>query len=215
MLTAIIFDYNGVLVDDVKWHVKACVQALAEVGVRVDGRKIVSLLGTPTSELIRQIIEENNSNADYLRVTRRKVALVKKWISSKNVFSKETFEVVKELGERFKLAIYTGSLREQLNAPPKQFFELFDIVFTGTDVLKFGLRGKPAPDGLLEIARGFEEKPGNCLYVGDLPVDMRAAKRAGMLAVGKENELCDAITLRKAGADVIIKELKELLEIMF
>jgi len=50
------------------------------------------------------------------------------------------------------------------------------ILATGDEVKK----GKPDPEGLLLAAKKLGVEPKDCLYVGDLPSDIQAAKNAGM-----------------------------------
>lgn len=69
---------------------------------------------------------------------------------------------------------------------------------------------KPFPDPLLHAAHALGVEPGACLMVGDTPVDITAAKRAGMQAVGL---LCGYGTQRellRVGSDLILSSLSEL-----
>ena len=74
---------------------------------------------------------------------------------------------------------------------------------------------KPFPDPLIFAADKLGIEPHNCLMVGDTTVDMRAAKLAGMQAVGvlcgfgRENELM------RAGADVILPTPTDLHQELF
>lgn len=43
---------------------------------------------------------------------------------------------------------------------------------------------KPAPDGLLQMARQLHVSPDRCVYVGDSPSDGLAASAAGMFSIG-------------------------------
>jgi HAD superfamily hydrolase (TIGR01549 family) len=72
---------------------------------------------------------------------------------------------------------------------------------------------KPFPDPLLYAAEELQVKPENCLMVGDTTVDIRAAKLAGMQALGV---LCGFGTRRellRAGADFIINSTPDLLDL--
>lgn len=72
---------------------------------------------------------------------------------------------------------------------------------------------KPFPDPLLFAVEKLGVEPQFCLMVGDTTVDMKAAKLAGMQAVGvlcgfgRENEL------KRAGADVILPATTDLRQI--
>ena len=73
---------------------------------------------------------------------------------------------------------------------------------------------KPFPDPLLYAARQLRVAPENCLMVGDTTVDMRAARLAGMQALGV---LCGFGTQRellRAGAHVILDSTAEVLDLL-
>ena len=73
---------------------------------------------------------------------------------------------------------------------------------------------KPFPHPLLYAAEQLAVKPEECLMVGDTTVDMRAARLAGMGAVGV---LCGFGTereLRRAGADLILENTAELMDVL-
>lgn len=73
---------------------------------------------------------------------------------------------------------------------------------------------KPDPAEVLKLIKKFGAKPEECIYVGDTNVDMITGKRAGMYTVGVLWGFRDCDELKQNGADIIIKEPKELLEIM-
>ncbi len=55
----------------------------------------------------------------------------------------------------------------------------FQVVITGTEVTN----AKPAPDGPLLVAQMMGFAPENCLYIGDSPADLGAARGAKMKPV--------------------------------
>ena len=60
---------------------------------------------------------------------------------------------------------------------------------------------KPFPDPMLYAAEKLAIAPENCLMVGDTPVDIRAARLAGMQSVGVLCGFGREKGLRQAGAD--------------
>jgi phosphoglycolate phosphatase len=77
-----------------------------------------------------------------------------------------------------------------------------------------GVPTKPNPSIALEAASLLQVSPSQCLYVGDSGIDMETATRAGMFPVGVlwgfrgEKELMDH------GAKKLIKDPRELLEMV-
>jgi len=119
--------------------------------------------------------------------------------------------VLERLGQRFRLAIFTGRLRQEAEMTLGRFAAglVFDPVIAHEDVV----RGKPAPDGLLKIAAAA---PGRRLcYVGDTVDDARAARAAGAAFIGvawpanpRAGEL--ERLLAAEGALAVIQEVNEL-----
>jgi len=73
---------------------------------------------------------------------------------------------------------------------------------------------KPDPAGALEIARRMNEKPQRFVYVGDTATDMQTATAAGMYPVGALWGFRTADELQAAGARVLIKHPRDLLEVL-
>lgn len=78
-----------------------------------------------------------------------------------------------------------------------------------------GIPNKPDPILALKLAEEFSAKPEECLFVGDTSVDMQTAKSAGMNAVGVLWGFREEEELKKAGADYIISDPAEILDIIF
>lgn len=88
--------------------------------------------------------------------------------------------VLEALSERYRLAIFTGRDRHETNLTLNRFVPLlrFDPIVSASDVVN----GKPAPDGLHQIAASA---PGaELLYVGDTVDDARSASAAGVPFIG-------------------------------
>ena len=73
---------------------------------------------------------------------------------------------------------------------------------------------KPHPEGLNKAIKHLQLSPKETLYVGDLPHDIEAGKRAGILTVAVVNfheaEEGKRAILAKQKPDYIINHIKEL-----
>ena len=80
-----------------------------------------------------------------------------------------------------RCALFTGRAMDstQMLLRALEFEALFDAVVAGDAPL----RPKPAPDGVLALARRMGEQPADVLVVGDSPLDMAAARAAGARGV--------------------------------
>lgn len=73
---------------------------------------------------------------------------------------------------------------------------------------------KPDPAAAVEIARELGVPVERWLYVGDTMVDMKTARGAGMFAVGVLWGFRDEPELREHGADAIVKQAGEILQLL-
>ena len=86
---------------------------------------------------------------------------------------------------------------------------LFDVVVGGDETE----RHKPDPEPLLLAARRMQAEPSETAYVGDSPFDIRAAKAAGMHAIGVSwGRMHDRARLEEEKPDAIVDSAEELLE---
>jgi phosphoglycolate phosphatase len=73
---------------------------------------------------------------------------------------------------------------------------------------------KPDPTAALDICKRMNIQPDQFVFVGDSGEDMDTAKSAGLFAVGVTWGLRDEHELREHGADAIIHNPTELLEVL-
>ncbi|NLE76242.1 MAG: HAD family hydrolase, partial [Chloroflexi bacterium] len=137
-----------------------------------------------------------------------------------------TSATLEALARRMPLAVATGRPRAEAVWALERFglTPLFQAVITLDDVQAAealhpgGLPlGKPHPFSLVEAARQAGHAFGPCVYVGDTPDDMRAARRAvappfwavGCTAVAANAKEADQ-ALRQAGADLVVAHPNDL-----
>ncbi len=84
-------------------------------------------------------------------------------------------------GAGWRLALFTGRGADstQLLLRALTLDALFDAVVAGDS----GLRPKPAPDGVLALLERLGCRAADALVVGDSPLDVQAARAAGVAAV--------------------------------
>lgn len=115
------------------------------------------------------------------------------------------------LARGLKLGIVTGA-REGSFEPLRRtgVFERFASVITRAHVA----RGKPHPDGLLMGAESLGVEPAHAVYVGDTPIDVEAARAAGMAAVAVLSGAGDSALLSAAGPDRLVPSVARLPEVL-
>jgi beta-phosphoglucomutase family hydrolase len=108
-----------------------------------------------------------------------------------------------------RLAIVSASENCERVLAAARLAELFEVRICGHDVTRLGLRGKPAPDAFLAAARGLGVDPRRCAVLEDAAAGV-AAGRAGdfglVIGVARGG---DGAVLARAGADVVVATLDE------
>jgi len=125
-------------------------------------------------------------------------------------------EMLATLSDHFPLAVVSARDEKTSFAFLNQFnlVKYFQAVITSQTTL----RTKPSPEPLIYAAEKIGIQKEYCLMVGDTTVDMRAAKSAGMQAVGVLCGFGREKELKRSGADVILPstaDLTDLLRISF
>ena len=121
-------------------------------------------------------------------------------------------DVLKFVTDNYKTAIVTHAEREVIHSAFKKFKYLkdIDVIITQQD-MKYT---KPHPEGLNKAMKFLGLKPDETIFVGDLPHDIQAGKRAGTLTCAVVNfegaEQGKRDVLRRFKPDFIINHVKEL-----
>ncbi len=87
----------------------------------------------------------------------------------------------------------------------------FDTVVTGIDARQRDLRGKPAPDTYLEAARRLGVRPAESVVLEDAVAGVKAGIAGGFGLVVGVDRRGDPSTLRRAGAHVVVADLRTLI----
>ncbi len=94
--------------------------------------------------------------------------------------------------------------------------DVIDAYLPGLFPVQYGecdeIPRKPDPTGLLRCIDELGSAPARTAYVGDSPGDVLVSRNAGAFAIGVSWGYHHADALRKAGADVVIEDARELLQ---
>ena len=203
---AVLFDYDGVILDSLEDHVRSWNEILAPYGVQVPSREIALLEGQSYFDIARQICQKYD--LDVSRSERIASAKNKVYLSSDAFkFYEKVYEIIDEvLAAELKIALVTGAHKDRLlQSLPSDLRQKFHCIVTADDVV----HKKPDPEPFLNAANLLEVEAGGCLVVENAPLGIEAAKRAGMHCIAITTTL-PADKLRRA--DVIIDDLAQLLK---
>ncbi len=127
-------------------------------------------------------------------------------------------DAVAQIGHWEKDGLKLGVMSSSRNCRPilraAKLLDRFETIVDGNDIARLGLRGKPEPDPFLQAAKQLGVEPWQAIVVEDA-ISGVASGRAGHfgLVVGVDRHNV-ADELRDAGADRVVRDLRELQVVM-
>jgi HAD superfamily hydrolase (TIGR01509 family) len=186
MLSALIFDLDGTLVDTNAAHVESWVRAFARLGYKVTADRVGPEIGKGGDNLVPSILgaEADGKDGEALREASKEEYLALTRGRRFRLFD-GVHELLDELRRRgLKTAIATSSGNEHLDATfaaaGVDLREHVDAWVGKSDVE----HSKPYPDPVIAAVRKLGVSPAECAMVGDTPYDALSAKRAGVVTLG-------------------------------
>ncbi len=182
MLSSLIFDMDGVLLDSMPHHADAWIRVFDEWDVRITKDDVYEIEGANHLQGLQWLFNragKSISAEDYDVILDRKVEIFS------GLGRVEPFDGIgdclSKLKSSFRLALVTGSERVTVERLVSEFFpDIFDVVVCGDDVQQ----GKPFPDPYLKAVEMLGVEKGECLVVENAPMGVEAAKSAGLYCVG-------------------------------
>lgn len=216
MIRAVIFDFNGVLVDDEHVHCDLLRAVLAEEGIALtEDDYHARYLGYDDRGCFEVALSEAGQDASRERVDAliaRKAARYTAVAETGLRIFPGAADCVRALAARWPLAICSGALRAEIEFALNRL-ECRDLVPSIT-AAEDTTRCKPDPQGYLlalDAVRarvGADLQPAQCMVIEDSLAGVESAKAAGMQAVAVLHTYTDS-ELRAAGADAIVPALAD------
>jgi HAD superfamily hydrolase (TIGR01509 family) len=217
-LHAILFDIDGTLADTDDVYVRRLARKLRpfrrlfrDHNPTLFARQLVMLADTPMNSalMIMDKLGLDNILAPFYN-------RVRQWRGGFHPYNISlipgVLSTLLHLHQNYPLAIITtrGSQSTKEFLDNCRLAGLFQVVAT----IRTVRRTKPHPDPILWAADQLGITPRECLMVGDTTVDIRAARSAGAKSVGVLSGFGSERELRRAGADVILRDITELVNLL-
>lgn len=208
-IKSVIFDLDGVILDDTQPIVDAYRETARSLGLRIpEDKEIARLFGIPHYQLVSILwpgcdLEEFRKN--FSKIVESKSFRFKLVNNAENVIRK-----LKENG--IKLGIVTGGVREwtMINLKKARLdSKLFDVITSASDTKNH----KPKGDPILYTCEKLGTKKDDAVFVGDSPIDYEAAKDAGVNFVGVLTGVSDKEDFKKLGVKNVINSIEDLLNL--
>lgn len=208
MLKAIIFDYNGVLVNDLKIHEEAYWRAGKELGIPVT-RETVRKYRSHSPGDKRKLYYGNISDETWKQIRRRMTKFYFDLAEKKDVIFPDVKVVLTSLSARYMLALISNTRREYFDRIfPRKLASLFRETMFFDEIRK----PKPSADPLLKMLERLDIRRHQCCYVGDSVLDVQMAKKVDVKVYSVATGDNSKEELHAAGADLVVNNLSELNE---
>ena len=207
---AIIFDNDGVLVDSEYLSCYA-LNVLFDNFFGVDiGKDYSRVLGTSDRYAIKYYLKKHSINKfDLENLILEKGKIYFRIAKDKLKAFPYLERLLLKLKDHMKLAVASSGSHEKIKFSLDQikYRNYFDYIFSTEDVSK----GKPNPDLFLHTAKVMNLKVGECVVIEDSINGIKEAKSANMDVIGFTSSFSQE-ELKGAGADIVIRSFKELLD---
>jgi len=202
---AVLWDMDGVLVDDGEQHYRSWLETLTEEGIAFDRQKFQQTFGMNNRRTLEFLLGYTLPPEWVQEISERKEARFRELIRGQVQLAPGARTWLERLREAGCLqAVASSAPQANLDAliEELQIGEFFQEVVSGAN-----LPGKPDPQIFWETARRLDILPACCVVVEDSLAGVEAAKRAGMrcLAVTTTNP-----RVALGQADVIVDDLRDL-----
>jgi beta-phosphoglucomutase len=213
VLKAVIFDFNGILVDDEPIHLELFRRVLEEEGLSLtDDAYYAKYLGMDDRGCFRSVFKDNRRELDDAKLAeliRRKAAYYRETIAQRTMIFPGVTRLVPELAARFPLAVASGALRGEIELilDGIDLKKYFQVIVSAEDVHD----GKPHPEIFIKALRELNEGRGEmiraseCLVIEDSKEGIMAAHRAGIKCLAVTNSHPAA----ELKADKVVASLEE------
>jgi HAD superfamily hydrolase (TIGR01509 family) len=197
MIDAILFDFDGLVVDSEPHSIASWRAVLRERGAEIDAATLDRLLGLRLDETSRLLVERFSLTTSPAELGKAKMDYQIAHLAG-NVRAMPGLKSLLDAIDRrgLRKAIASSGMRRYLEAAllAVGLAGRFRVIVSGEEVA----RGKPAPDVFLEGARRLGCSPAACLVLEDAPNGLQAAKAAGMRVVAIPNDRSRQLDLSAA-----------------
>lgn len=203
---AVIWDLNGVIIDDMRFHFEALHIFLRELNYNLTEEEFIArCTGASPKDFFTKLLPSIGSPMSVEEAVIRKTNLYFRQIKGRMQMLPGVRALIKNLHDNnVKEAIASGATRIEVDTILDEFriSNYFGATVASEDVSV----GKPDPEPFLTAASRLGVNPENCIVIEDGEFGVRAAKNGGMKVIAVTNT--QAVE-KLAAADIIVDSLEK------
>jgi beta-phosphoglucomutase len=219
MIKAILFDFNGVIIDDEPIQMRAYQEILKDENIDLTEEDYYSCLGMDDKTFIRAAFERAGKKVDENKVLEITLKKSNRWrdkIADELPLFEGAENFIRKMSREFTLGIVSMARREEIEYVLERanLKNCFSAIVSAEDIET----PKPNPEcyrigfRLVDAAHtAHKHLPithGECLAIEDSPPGILAAKAVGLKTLAVVNTVSES-EMREAGADSVAKNLDD------
>ncbi len=180
---AVIFDMNGIIIDDEHVHELAFQRVLKEYNILLNHSEYISIFaGRTDQEGFELIAHKYGIELPINELLRKKAELYLSLFPENKKTYPGVIELITMLSEKLVLALTSSSTRKEIDLVLNTFEvrDKFKIIVSAEDVSQ----GKPDPEPYLITSQKLGILPEFCVVIEDSRSGVRSAIDAGMKCIG-------------------------------
>ncbi len=181
--SAVIFDMDGVIVDNMKYHKRAWEVFLKKYAPDMDVEEFSNHFGKVNKDLLKIVFQREVSDEEVSRFGDEKEALYRELYAEDVAPTSGLVDFLQELRENsVKTAVASAAPKVNVDFVFEKtgLRPYFDVSTDANDVT----RGKPDPEIYLKTAEKLDCPPEACLVFEDSVPGIQAGRNAGMKVIG-------------------------------
>lgn len=209
MITAVIFDWDGTLVESKKIIASSFIKVLNEFGLSVNEKEIIGLMGPSASIIFKQVL--SSLNVDFTEELVEKLArervIAEINFSRKIRLNAGAYEILNNLKGKVSLALASMNNKEVIRKHLEtcQIARYFETVLSADEVRE----PKPNPEIFLKCSAKLGIRVSECVVIEDSVSGIKAAKKAKMKCIAVTTGISSRSQIEKEYPDLIVSSLIE------
>jgi len=178
MIKNIFWDNDGVLVDTEKYYFQATIETIASIGIDISKEEFIEFSLKESKGVWHLAVEKGLNPDSLLELKNKRNELYNQYVKTKDIFIPYIERVLKNLSNKYQMAIVTTSKREDFEAIHERtgYLKYFEQWLTLGDYEK----SKPAPDPYLAALKKMDVNPEETVVIEDTQRGLIAANAAGL-----------------------------------
>lgn len=205
MLKAVLFDFDGVIVDGISINDGCYIDTFKKVGIDIDLNHLHTKIGMTTGQVIRSMLEDHKLDIDPTYVEKMMQTNIIGYYKHLAVLPPHLVEFLKDIKKRnLKTGIASGSHSKAILAVLNKFNlkDYFDVIIGG-EMVK---RGKPDPELWLKLLEALGVDPKDAVAIDDARAGIIAAKEISVETIAYSGFTREIIEI----ADLNISDFKDI-----